>query len=62
MPVRVTTAFKRLLCLDGVNVTAVDFTAAAVTVTVAVVVPNPWGGGRGGPVRLTRREPDLWLR
>jgi transposase len=34
--VRVTTAFKRLLRLDGVNVTAVEFVARAVLVTVAL--------------------------
>jgi len=34
--VRVTTAFKRLLRLDGVNVTAVEFKPAAVVVTVAL--------------------------
>ena len=33
---RVTTAFKRLLRLDGVNVTAVEFKPAAVVVTVAL--------------------------
>lgn len=33
---RVTTAFKRLLRLDGVNVTSVEFGAAVVTVTVAL--------------------------
>ena len=33
---RVTTAFKRLLRLDGVNVTAVEFTAQLVVVTVAL--------------------------
>lgn len=33
---RVTTAFKRLLRLDGVNVTAVDFLPAMVVVTVAL--------------------------
>ena len=33
---RVTTAFKRLLRLDGVNVTAVDFLPAIVVVTVAL--------------------------
>jgi transposase len=35
-PVRVTTAFKRLLRLDGVNVTAVEFLATTVVVTVAL--------------------------
>jgi len=34
--VRVTTAFKRLLRLDGVNVTAVEFLTGAVVVTVAL--------------------------
>jgi transposase len=34
--VRVTTAFNRLLRLDGVNVTAVEFTTVAVVVTVAL--------------------------
>jgi transposase len=34
--VRVTTAFKRLLRLDGVNVTAVEFLTATVVVTVAL--------------------------
>jgi transposase len=33
---RVTTAFKRLLRLEGVNVTAVDFLASMVVVTVAL--------------------------
>ncbi len=33
---RVTTAFKRLLCLDDVNVTAVDFLASMIVVTVAL--------------------------
>lgn len=33
---RVTTAFKRLLRLDGVNVTAVEFTAHLIVVTVAL--------------------------
>ena len=37
LPVRVTTAFKRLLRLDGVNVTSVVFGAALVTVTVQLV-------------------------
>ncbi|MGH9260908.1 MAG: ISL3 family transposase, partial [Acidimicrobiales bacterium] len=35
-PVRVTTAFKRLLRLDGVNVIAVEFLARSVVVTVAL--------------------------
>jgi transposase len=34
--VRVTTAFKRLLRLDGVNVTAVEFTACLIVVTVTL--------------------------
>jgi transposase len=34
--VRVTTAFKRLLHLDGVNVTAVEFLTRSVAVTVAL--------------------------
>jgi transposase len=34
--VRVTTAFKRLLRLDGVNVTSVEFVTGAVVVTVAL--------------------------
>lgn len=36
LPVRVTTAFKRLLCLDDVNVTAVEWTATTVIVMVAL--------------------------
>lgn len=36
LSVRVTTAFKRLLCLDDVNVTGVEFLASLVVVTVAL--------------------------
>ena len=36
LPVRVTTAFNRLLVLDGVNVTRVEFEPDAVVVTVAL--------------------------
>ena len=36
MHVRVTTAFKRLLRLDGVNVTAVEFSATLIVVTVVL--------------------------
>lgn len=36
LPVRVTTAFKRLLRLDGVNVTDVEFLPAVVVVTVVL--------------------------
>jgi len=40
--VRVTTAFNRLLDLDGVNVTEVEFEPAAVVVTVALRRRNLW--------------------
>ena len=36
MPVRVTTAFKRLLRLDGVSVTAVEFSATLIVVTIVL--------------------------
>lgn len=45
---RVTTAFNRLLRLDGVNVTDVTFGVA--TITVVVVLRRRDGGAGGGGV------------
>lgn len=60
----VTTAFKRLLRLDGVNVAAVEFLAHAVVVTVALrrrrLVCPECGYATGAAYEVRRRDVSRW--
>lgn len=60
---RVTTAFKRLLRLDGVNVVAVEFSPSMITVTVALRRRRLACSHCGHRTRFrydTREEPGRW--